>query len=128
MTRFIIALVALSASLIAAPAFACDGEDGTETASNADIDVALTYAVVSVDNVTCAGCYVPIRQELTSLTGVHTIEEGADLGKLVIGYDKNAKLTDAQFKAAIKKAGYDCSVQLTAEKPAAPAPAAEKQS
>ena len=28
------------------------------------------------------------------------------------------KLTDEQFKAAIKRAGYECSVQVTAEKPA----------
>ena len=32
--------------------------------------------------------------------------------------EKDSKLTDEQFKAAIKRAGYECSVQVTAEKPA----------
>ena len=134
MVRFSTLLAVLSSLLLATPALACGPAEAAETAAaSEEASVTLTYAVLAVDKVTCAGCYVPIRQELTAMKGVKTIEEGEDLGKLVVGYDKTVPLTDAQFKAAIKKAGYDCSVTLVAEKPAkapekAPAEAPEKQS
>ncbi len=118
MTRIFTVLSVLALALVATPAFACEKADAAETAANIDAEAELTYAVLNVKDVTCAGCYVPIRQELTAMKGVQTIEEGEDLGKLVVGYDKAVTYTDAQFKEAIKKAGYDCSVTLTAEKPA----------
>ncbi|GEM_PF-2271574 len=133
MIRTLSILFVSSIALVATPALACEKADAAETAANidkAEAEPQLTYAVVSVKDVSCAGCYVPIRQELTAMKGIQTIEEGEDLGKLVIGYDKSVTYTDAQFKEAIKKAGYDCSVTLTAEKPAekpAAAPAEEKK-
>lgn len=130
MTRILTVTCALAFALIATPAFACEKADAAEAAANVDEAPAeLTYALVSVKDVDCAGCYVPIRQELTAMKGITTIEEGEELGKLVIGYDKALTYTDAQFKDAIKRAGYDCNVELTAEKPAVPvaAPAEEKK-
>jgi copper chaperone CopZ len=117
MVRLLSLLFVLSTVAFATPALACGEAEASETAAVEGEAETLTYAVLSVDKVTCAGCYVPIRQELTAMKGVKTIEEGDELGQLVVGYDKTANLTDAQFKAAIKKAGYDCSVTLTAEKP-----------
>lgn len=118
MTRFLTVLFVLAASLIALPALACEKADAAETAADIEEPANLQYALVSVKDVSCAGCYVPIRQELTAMKGVKTIEEGTELGKLVVGFEKDSKLTDEQFKAAIKRAGYECSVQVTAEKPA----------
>ncbi len=107
-----------AATADAAPA---DGEDAPchKSEPAAQTVLASTTKVLHVENATCGSCIVPIREQLTLLAGIATIEGGDDFKDILVTLEEDSKLTDDQLIAAVKAAGYTAVIK---------APDAPKQS
>ena len=57
-----------------------------------------------VTGMTCGHCEMSVREEVSELPGVQTVEVSAQTGRLVIGSD--AELDDQAVLAAVADAGY----------------------
>jgi len=109
---FLVALVATS--LFATSALACEYSKSQETAAVETASaVTLASTTLTVDDVTCGGCLVPIREELTALKGVKEIKSGEDVKEVIVVFTDKA-LPAEDLIAAIKKAGY--TAKLKADK------------
>jgi copper chaperone CopZ len=104
----------LSTSLFVDAAWACEGENHGTTAS-ATLPAGAVLTTLRVDGVTCSGCVVGIRKELTALAGVVSVESGTDLKDVLVGY-MPGKVTVDQLVAAVKKAGFDAKLKDAATK------------
>lgn len=115
MSRLFVPLLALTFSLIAGSALACDKDDGVEAAAEdkatVPADATLTKVVLNISDATCGGCLVPIRKELTALEGVTEVVGSEDDFHEVIVTVANAAVTPEQLVAAVKKAGYTATVK-----------------
>jgi copper chaperone CopZ len=122
MKKILIALFAASALVVTgAVAIACDG-DKTETAAATECDrgktqtaaaetTGLASVVLTVSDATCGGCVVPIRKELATLAGIHTVQGSEADHKDVIVWFEAGSVTTAQMIEAVKKAGYTAAVK-----------------
>ena len=112
---FILSIVTTLSLLLGASAvFACDGDKNNTTAAT-EIDATATAQLVTlrVEAATCGSCVIPIRQELTTLTGVIKVEGSeADYKDILVTVD--GKITHEALIAAVKKAGYDAVVKAPA--------------
>lgn len=88
-------------------AVACDYAEKTATAATdaGEASVALASTTLRVEGVTCGGCLVPIREELTAIKGVKEVKSGEDVKDVIVVF-ADAPVADADLIAAIKKAGY----------------------
>ncbi len=57
-----------------------------------------------VTGMTCGHCELSVREEVSELPGVQTVDVSALTGRLVIGSD--AELDDQAVLAAVEEAGY----------------------
>jgi Cu+-exporting ATPase len=118
MTRTLSALAFAASLLCAAPAaLACEREQ-EQTASQPaaqNPSVALASTTLRVESVTCSGCLVGIRKELTALKGVTGVSSGSDVKDVVVTFEAG-KVSDDALIAAVKKAGYDAVVKAPAAK------------
>jgi copper chaperone len=57
-----------------------------------------------VTGMTCGHCEMSVREEVSELPGVQTVEVSAQTGRLVIGSD--AELDEQAVLAAVADAGY----------------------
>lgn len=106
---FLVAL--LATGLFATSALACDGDKSLETASAETASkVVLASTTLTVDDVTCGSCLVPIREELTALKGVKEIKSGDDVKEVIVVFTDKAVPTE-DLIAAIKKAGYTAKLK-----------------
>jgi copper chaperone len=110
MKRLTILLAFVATTLFATSALACDGSKSMETASAETAAVTLASTTLKVDGVTCGGCLVPIREQLTALKGIKEIKSGEDVTEVVVVFTDKA-LEDKVLIEAIKKAGYTASVK-----------------
>jgi copper chaperone CopZ len=110
MKKILIVLTASLALTLGAVAIACDG-DKTETAEARPADLNLAQVVLTVSDATCGGCVHPIRKELTTLAGVHSVIGSEVDYKDVIVWVKPDVVSHEQLIAAVKKAGYTAVVK-----------------
>jgi copper chaperone CopZ len=91
-----------------------DGDDTPchYSAQKTQTVLASTTKVLHVENATCGSCIVPIREELTALKGIETIEGGEDFKDVIVTLSKDSKVSDAQLIAAVKKAGYTAIIKV----------------
>ena len=94
-------------------ALACDKTDGTsaEDTASSEAPVAAQMVTLRVEEATCGGCVVPIRKELTLLTGVVKVEGDKDDYKDVLVTIVPGKVSNDQLIAAVKKAGYTATIK-----------------
>ncbi len=110
MKKILIVLTASVALTIGAVAIACDGNK-TETAQVQPADLNLAQVILTVSDATCGGCVHPIREELTTLAGVHSVI-GSDVDyKDVIVWVKPDTVSHDQLIAAVKKASYTAVIK-----------------
>ena len=57
-----------------------------------------------VTGMTCGHCEMSIREEVSEVAGVESIEVSAQTGKLVVSAD--GQIDDAKVLAAVEEAGY----------------------
>ena len=113
--RTITTLVLLATLALPAAALACDREAAPTTAAAEVAPMQATLVTLRMEAVSCGSCIVPIRQHLTALAGVFSVEGNeADVKEIVVSIDK-AKVTHEQLVAAVKTAGYDAVVKPAAK-------------
>lgn len=106
---------------VAADAAPADGEDTPCHGKKATSPVVLASVtkVIHVENATCGSCIVPIREQLTQLAGIASVDGGEDFKDVIVTLAEDSTLSDAQLIEAVKKAGYTATIK---------APAAAQQS
>ena len=60
---------------------------------------------LNVQGMTCGGCVNSVKRVLGAIPGVSQVDVVLETGKVSLGYDA-AQANPAQFKAAIRDAGY----------------------
>lgn len=96
------------------PALACDGDKGA-TATTADVAVPADAQLVTlrIEDASCGSCVLPIREQLTTLTGVIKVEGSeADYKDVLVTF--SGKISDADLIAAVKKAGFTAVIKTPA--------------
>jgi len=63
-------------------------------------------AVVKIKGMTCMGCVGSVKRVLQGIDGVKAVDVSLDKAQATVQYDA-AAAQPAQFKAAIKDAGYE---------------------
>ena len=102
-----------SAHTTTADAAPADGDDTPchKTAPAAQTVLASTTKVLHVENATCGSCIVPIREQLTLLAGIASIEGGEDFKDILVTLKEDSKVSDEQLIAAVKAAGYTAVIK-----------------
>ncbi len=99
----------------AADAAPADGEDHpckySQKAHATTLAATSTTKVIHVENATCGSCIVPIREQLTQLAGIASIEGGEDFKDVIVTLKADSKVSDDQLIAAVKKAGYTATIK-----------------
>lgn len=101
----------LTAALGFGIAVACDKEAETVTTGAPADPATLASVVLTVSDATCGGCVVPIRAELTALSGVKDVVGSEDDYHDVTVTYTSGMVTTEQMIAAVKKAGYTAAVK-----------------
>lgn len=95
-------------------ALACDGakEDNVTTAST-EVPASAQLVTLRIEDATCGSCVLPIREQLTTLTGVLKVEGSeADYKDVLVTYD--GKVSNDDLIAAVKKAGFKAVIKAPA--------------
>ncbi len=98
----------------AGSALACDGHKAPET-TTASVAVPADAQLVTlrIEDATCGSCVLPIREQLTTLTGVIKVE-GSEVDYKDVLVTFNGKVTNDDLIAAVKKAGFTAIVKVVA--------------
>ncbi len=98
-------------------AMACDGakEDNVTTASAETPAVPADAQLVTlrIEDASCGSCVLPIREQLTTLTGVIKVE-GSEVDYKDVLVTFNGKITNDDLIAAVKKAGFKAVIKTPA--------------
>ena len=115
---FVLSFVAALSMLVGVTtAFACDGDKSAETTASIDAPAETTLVTLRIEDANCGSCVLPIREQLTTLTGVFKVE-GSESDYKDILVTLTGKVSNDDLIAAVKKAGYTASIK---------APKAEKK-
>lgn len=64
----------------------------------------MSTTTYQVTGMTCGHCEMSVREEVSQVLGVETVEVSAQTGTLVVGGSET--IDDAQVLAAVEEAGY----------------------
>ena len=96
--------------LCAGSLLSCSPNGDTETAVNAEIEVA-REVILSVPSVTCAACLASIRKEVIIEPGVVSMGGDPKTKTVVLRLSASAPEDDAHLIEAVKRAGFDATVK-----------------
>jgi copper chaperone len=65
----------------------------------------MTEKTIKVEGMSCGHCELSVQEELEELDGVKSAKADHEKGTVEVAYEEG-RVTDEQFKGAIKEAGY----------------------
>lgn len=78
--------------------------DPTVNQQEAAVPENTTTAVYTVSGMTCGHCVQSVTEEVSAITGVHSVDVELATGKVTV--TSAAPLTEVDVKAAVDEAGY----------------------
>ncbi len=95
-------------------ALACDGaKENNVTTASTEVPADAQLVTLHIEDASCGSCVLPIREQLTTMTGVIKVEGSeADYKDVLVTY--KGKVSNDDLIAAVKKAGFKAVIKAPA--------------